>query len=175
MLTGSDNFAAEQLVRALAHFGQPGQPATTDLGTREVLHEMELLGIPTQGVVLHDGSGLAASDRVTCAALLRVIALSRTPRFAAIDRGLPVAARTGTLVPRFVGSPLAGRLRAKTGSLDGVVGLAGTVDDPAQPTFAFLANGNFSESTGGALQEAIGRAVGAVAPVRAPPGLVPTP
>jgi len=174
-LTGSDNYAAEMLVRALASSANPAIPATTPDGIAALMRELRKLGVPTAGVELHDGSGLAATDRVTCAALLRVISLSRTPRFAAINDGLPIAGRTGTLAPRFLGTALAGRLRAKTGSIDGVVGLVGTVDDAARPTFAFLANGNLSDATGVALQTEIGRTIGAIAAMRAPTGLVPAP
>ena len=59
-------------------------------------------------------------------------------------------AQTGTLAERFVGDPLAGKLRAKTGSIDGVVGLVGVIDGPDDLHFAFLANGDFSTATGDA-------------------------
>ena len=175
MLTGSDNYTAEMLVRAIAAASEPTAPASTANGVRFIAHTLPGLGIFTGGLDMRDGSGLAPADRVPCHMLVQVIALSRTARFAAIDRGLPVAGRTGTLLPRFQGTTLAGRLRAKTGSLDGVVGLAGTVDDPARPQFAFLANGNFSEAAGLTLSDAVGRAIGGAAPVQAPAGLVPAP
>jgi D-alanyl-D-alanine carboxypeptidase/D-alanyl-D-alanine-endopeptidase (penicillin-binding protein 4) len=125
--------------------------------------------------VLHDGSGLAPADRVNCATMLKVIQLATKPKFAAIDRGLPVAARTGTLAERFVGGPLAGKLRAKTGSIAGVVGLVGVVDGPDDLRFAFLANGAFSEAAGAQLQAAVANAVGSTPDLRVPAALVPAP
>ena len=117
------------------------------------------LRIPHPGIDIHDGSGLAPNDRVACPTLLAVVDLSRRPKYAAIVQGLPVAGQSGTLALRFVGDPLAGVLHAKTGSIDGVVGLAGTVDAGDHPRFAFIANGNFSVGTGAALQAAIAHLV----------------
>ena len=59
-----------------------------------------------------------------------------------VRAGLPVAGQTGTLADRFVGTDMAGRLRAKTGTLRNVTALAGDVD-PLQGgplTFAYVAN-----------------------------------
>ncbi len=80
-------------------------------------------------------------------------------KFAAVDRGLPVVGRTGTLALRFLGDPLGGVLRAKTGSINGVVSLSGTIDAGPRPWFAFVANGNFSTAGGGQLQDDIAHAV----------------
>ncbi|HEY5012267.1 MAG TPA: D-alanyl-D-alanine carboxypeptidase, partial [Acidimicrobiia bacterium] len=64
------------------------------------------------------------------------------------------------LAQRFVGDPLAGRLRAKTGHIDGVVGLAGVVPSHAgELRFAFLANGNFSVNGGEDLQSQLAHLV----------------
>jgi len=77
---------------------------------------------------------------------------------------------------RFLGDPLAGRLRAKTGHIDGVVGLAGVIPTSAGLVrFAFLANGDFSAGAGAQLQVEVARAVGSIPDVRAPPDLVPPP
>ena len=42
--------------------------------------------------------------------------------------GLPVAGVNGTLIDQLADTPLAGKVRGKTGSLDGVSGLLGMVD-----------------------------------------------
>ena len=174
MLTNSNNYTAETLLRDLAE-GTDNAPATTENGTKVVIQEMYNLRISTTGLVMHDASGLATDDRVSCATLLQVIELASTPKFAAIDDGLPIAARTGTLAARFLGGPLAGKLRAKTGSLAGVVGLVGVVDGSDDLHFAFLANGDFSSATGAALQAEVADAVGATPDLTAPAGLVPAP
>ena len=64
-----------------------------------------------------------------------------------------MAGRSGTLSLRLAGTPLEGRLRAKTGSINGVTGLAGYLDGRRGLSFAFVANGNFSDSAGRVLQD----------------------
>jgi D-alanyl-D-alanine carboxypeptidase/D-alanyl-D-alanine-endopeptidase (penicillin-binding protein 4) len=159
MLTASDNFAAETLVRevgvAVAH------DSSTDAGTKAVATLLQRQGVTTKGLDLHDGSGLAPSDRVTCDTLVGVVDLMSQPRFAALDHGLAVAGRTGTLALRFLGDPLQGVLRAKTGHIDGVAGLAGVVDDAEHLRFAFLVNGQFGTAQGEALQATVARLVAA--------------
>jgi serine-type D-Ala-D-Ala carboxypeptidase/endopeptidase (penicillin-binding protein 4) len=157
MLTSSDNLTAETLTRetGLARGGDGSTPA----GTRAVLGVLDDLGIPTAALDLRDGSGLAAADRVTCDAILGVLAL-RDPKFAALDRGLPVAGRTGTLATRLQNDPLTGVLRAKTGNLDTVASLAGVVDDNEHVRFAFVINDDVSTAQGRDLADQVARLVG---------------
>jgi D-alanyl-D-alanine carboxypeptidase/D-alanyl-D-alanine-endopeptidase (penicillin-binding protein 4) len=171
MLTDSNNETAELLTREIGR--RRADDGTTEAGTRAIPGVLAALGVPVTGVDLHDGSGLAHENRVTCRALLGVLALAQRPRLAALDRGLAVAGATGTLVDRFVGTPLAGRLRAKTGHIDGVVGLAGVVSPGAR--FAFVANGDFTTDEGARMQDAVGSAVGEYLDTAGPPGLVPAP
>lgn len=178
LLTVSNNETAELLTReigvALAGSG------TTSAGMHAIPGILSKLGVPVAGVVLRDGSGLSPTDRITCGALLAVVDLGSRPKFAALDRGLPVAAQSGTLIARFQGTPLAGRLRAKTGHIDNVVGLAGVIDPGPNGTtpgahFAFLANGDFSTSGGDSLQDQIADAINAYLDAPVVPDSVPAP
>lgn len=175
MVTSSDNFVAEMLVREIGHAASPGTPATTAAGLAEVKRTLASLHVPVAGLALLDGSGLAPDSRMRCDTLLAVVDASQAPKFAAVDDSMAVAARSGTLAGSFIGDPLAGQLRAKTGSLNGVVGLAGLVDSGAGARFAFLAAGNFTEDQGEDLQVAVGRVVGSYPVVRPPADLVPAP
>jgi D-alanyl-D-alanine carboxypeptidase/D-alanyl-D-alanine-endopeptidase (penicillin-binding protein 4) len=156
MLTSSDNLTAEMLTReiGLARGGDGSTPA----GTRAALRSLRDLGIPTDHLDLRDGSGLAVADRVTCDAVLGVLSLHGA-RFAALDKGLPVAGRTGTLATRLQNDPLAGVLRAKTGNLDTVASLAGVVDDNEHLRFAFVVNDNLSTAQGRDLADEVARVV----------------
>lgn len=158
MLRESDNLMAELVVRELGF--SRGGGGNTPAGVAQVVAEIGSLGVDVAGVALVDGSGLDRGNLATCGALAGALAVRRRSGFEALDRGLAVAARTGTLHERFAGTPLEGVLRAKTGSLRGVVGLAGVIDDPSL-AFAFLANGAFGFSAGGLLQDRVARVVAA--------------
>jgi len=138
MLRASDNLIAELLVREIdRHSGGTG---TTAGGVAIVMQQAAAFGVPTAGAIMQDGSGLSRGDRATCPELLAVLQLGQQPGFEAIADGLAVAGQTGTLAARYVHSPVAGKLRAKTGSLDNAGGMVGVLDmtDPLQ--FAFLIN-----------------------------------
>ena len=151
MLRESDNTAAELLVRELGVARR--HDGSTPAGTQAVTDALSEAGLPTAGLRLGDGSGLEVTNQSSCALLAAAL---RKP-----DRGdapelsplLAVAGRSGTLSLRLVGTPLEGKLRAKTGSLNGVSGLTGYLDGRRSLSFAFLANGPLSESAGRLLQD----------------------
>lgn len=152
MLTSSDNTAAEMLLRetALAAGAEP----TTAAGVEAAIATIRDAGLRAEGSVPLDGSGLSPESRLTCATLVDTI----NRRVPTIDRGLADAAESGTLADRFVATPLAGVLHAKTGQLAGVVGLAGFLDavpGRSEIRFAFLAAGDFTTDGGQALQQAV--------------------
>jgi D-alanyl-D-alanine carboxypeptidase/D-alanyl-D-alanine-endopeptidase (penicillin-binding protein 4) len=91
-------------------------------------------GIGMRGSVLYDGSGLSREDRMDPRLLVDVIRAAADPDhpdLRAVVTGLPVAGFTGSLAERFAdGDPDGrGRVRAKTGTLTGVSGLAGIAQD----------------------------------------------
>jgi len=173
-LASSDNLAGEMLVKELAV--RAGTPGTTANGVQVVMERLAALGIPLEGVTIVDGSGLSRDDRATCNALLATLALGREdPRYATLRDGLAVAGERGTLATRLVGTPLAGRLVAKTGSLNGVSGLAGVTTTRRPLDFALLLNGQFSESSALTLRERMAAAVAAYPNAPDPDTLVPAP
>jgi D-alanyl-D-alanine carboxypeptidase/D-alanyl-D-alanine-endopeptidase (penicillin-binding protein 4) len=138
MLTASDNLIAELLVRQIdRHSGRTG---TTPGGVAAVMQQAAGLGVPTAGAVMLDGSGLAPGNRATCTELLAALDVGGRPGFEAIANGLAIAGTTGTLVNRFVGSPVAGRLRAKTGSIANAGGMVGVLALTRPLRFALLVN-----------------------------------
>lgn len=173
MLTSSDNLSAEMLARevgvAVANEG------SSEAGADAVVDEIASLGVATRGVDLSDGSGLAPSNRVTCDALLGVLRLGVTQRFTALRDGLADAGETGTLALRFAQGPLRGRLHAKTGQIDGVVGFAGEIDGDRLLRFAFIANGDFPMAQGWVFQEQVADLVAAYPDAPSERDLVPLP
>ena len=59
-----------------------------------------------------------------------------------VEAGLAVAGESGTLSRRWADTPLAGRIRAKTGTLNQVTGLAGHADaaDGSDILFSLIVN-----------------------------------
>jgi serine-type D-Ala-D-Ala carboxypeptidase/endopeptidase (penicillin-binding protein 4) len=138
MLTASDNLIAELLVRQIdRHNGGMG---TTAGGVAAVMQQAAALGVSTAGGVMLDGSGLAPGDRATCTELLSALDVGGRTGFQPIADGLAIAGETGTLINRFVGTPLAGKLRAKTGSIANAGGIVGVLLLTRRVQFAFLIN-----------------------------------
>jgi D-alanyl-D-alanine carboxypeptidase/D-alanyl-D-alanine-endopeptidase (penicillin-binding protein 4) len=132
MLQASDNVIAECLARQVALAEH--RPASFAGAAQAVRAVLARLGVDPGGGLV-DGSGLAASDRVSAAALagvMRLVAGPAQPRLHAVAAALPVAGWSGTLATRYVRGrthAAAGLVRAKTGTLTGVSTLAGVVHD----------------------------------------------
>jgi D-alanyl-D-alanine carboxypeptidase/D-alanyl-D-alanine-endopeptidase (penicillin-binding protein 4) len=140
MLQESDNVIAECLARQVALAAH--RPASFIGAAAAVRAVLARLGVdPGAGLV--DGSGLAASDRLsadTLAAVMRLVAGKARPALHTVLAGLPVAAWSGTLAHRYVSGTEragAGTVRAKTGTLTAVSTLAGTVHDRSGQLLAF--------------------------------------
>ncbi len=163
MLRSSDNVTAEVLTRVVGL--KVVGTGTTEAGTAAVLQVDQRLGIPTAGLELVDGSGLSASNRVTCSALLGALDLAGQPGFEAIGQGLAVPGQSGTLASRFLGTPEQTHLAAKTGSINGVAAMVGVLDLAQPLRFAVVADGSFSYAGGTAVEDKV---VAALAAYRAP-------
>jgi D-alanyl-D-alanine carboxypeptidase/D-alanyl-D-alanine-endopeptidase (penicillin-binding protein 4) len=172
-LSVSDNLAGELFTRELGV--QVAQQGTTAAGTQVILDRLRARGVPLDGVTLVDGSGLDRGNRLTCTALWWTLRLGADPRFAALWDGLSIAGQRGTLADEYGTSPLNGILKGKSGSLDGVTGLVALVDRDRDLRFAFLANGEFSESGGIAFRNRVAEAMGRYPDAPLADALVPGP
>lgn len=122
MLHTSDNNTAEMLLKEIGFVasGQGSRPAGLDV----IRSSLTRWGIPIEGLLLHDGSGLSLENRTTCATLLALI--HDSPVAEQLVGLLPVAGRDGTLSTSMRGTPAEGRMAAKTGTLGNVKALTGT-------------------------------------------------
>lgn len=137
-LSTSDNLGSELLTREIGV--RVSQQGTTAAGTDAIRSKLEQLGLPISNAILADGSGLDKRNRATCQLLASVIDLGLRPEFAALLDGLSISGQRGTLVDQ-LSSALDGKVRGKTGTLDGTSALAGIVDVTRPLRFAFVANG----------------------------------
>jgi D-alanyl-D-alanine carboxypeptidase len=103
----------------------------TESGIEETfIKTLSNLGIESTGLNAVDGSGLSRSNRVSAQMLAELLLKTyENDKYRTIYGGLPVGGVNGTMRNRFVSSaPKAiGLVRTKTGSLTGVVSLAGYV------------------------------------------------
>lgn len=151
MLRESDNTVAELLVKELGVAKR--RDGSTPAGTQAVTDALTDAKLPTAGLRLGDGSGLEVTNQSSCALLAAALRIADRGGAPELSPLLAVAGRSGTLSLRLAGTPLEGKLRAKTGSLNGVSGLAGYLDGRRSLSFAFMANGPLSESAGRLLQD----------------------
>lgn len=153
MLGRSDNDLAEALARQVAIAS--GQPATFAGGAQAVRTAVAKLGVAASGIAMVDGSGLSRNDRIRPQTLVQMVDTLLSPghpELSPVIQGLPVAGFTGTLATRYTTSPAAaagGLVRAKTGTLDGVVALAGFLQDTSGRvlSFAIVASGVANNAT----------------------------
>jgi serine-type D-Ala-D-Ala carboxypeptidase/endopeptidase (penicillin-binding protein 4) len=140
MLEESNNVIAENLARHVAlATGRPASFAGAAGAVTAVLHRLGVSG----ELSLVDGSGLSPDDRIAPAVLVRLITLAaRHPSLRSVLTGLPVEGFSGTLMRGASVFGLGGRagfgvVRAKTGNLNTVAALAGTVYARNGQLFAF--------------------------------------
>lgn len=142
MLVVSDNHFAEQLMRKLG--GNNGGMATDAQGLLTERQVLAAQGIPTPGLHIVDGSGLAHANRVPAITLARILAhYDAQPGGNTLYPLLARGGKDGTLrMYRFESA--AGRVRAKSGHLDNAASLAGYVDTRkhGRVVFAFIINGS---------------------------------
>lgn len=147
MLKFSNNFVAEMLVKNLAAETK-GKNASMKDGIEVLKSYLDGLGLKREDYVLENVSGLTRGNKFTAKQLAVVLTSVKNdflifPEFLS---GLPIAGVDGTLKNRLKKQDFT-LVRAKTGYLDGVVGLAGFVGrkDNSPLIFVFMFNGGFDQ------------------------------
>lgn len=127
--TDSNNACADHLLLVLGH--AHGGGGTREGGAAAVALALARLGVPVDGLVQVDGSGLSRDNRVTARQITALVAavLGLDPGTARtfVD-SLAVAGETGTLDDRMDDPLLAGNVRAKTGFIAGTSALSGILE-----------------------------------------------
>lgn len=124
----SDNYVAESVLKTLGAETRttPG-PATWADGTAAMKSYLATIGLPAGSYRAENGSGLFASTDVSAHQLVTLLAAAHKDYRIGPDlvSTLPIGGVDGTLAKRWLGHPAKGRVRAKTGTLDKVVTIAG--------------------------------------------------
>ena len=157
MMKQSQNLYAESVFRRIGLMADNVNPS----GAKTMTAMLDNWGIDKTHTLIVDGSGLSRYNYLTANALTKLLAqLSSDPidheQFIAT---LPIAALDGTLRNRMRGTPAAGNVRAKTGSMSQVRSLAGYVTTTSGEVFAFtfIANnfGGYGKDVSNAIDNAI--------------------
>ena len=141
----SDNYLAESVLKTLGAETRatPGPAAWSD-GLAAVRAYMSKIGLPAGSYKQDNGSGLYGATEVSAKQLVTLLRAAHEDFRIGPDlvASLPVGGLDGTLAKRWHGHPAAGRVRAKTGTLDKVTTLAGyvAVDGDHELAFAILVN-----------------------------------
>jgi len=142
ILNTSQNWFAEMLLKQLGRqFGRGGSWAEGLEVERRFL--IDSVRVDSTQFSLSDGSGLSSTNLISPLAFTQILRfIRRHPRYSTFTAGLPQAGGTGSLHNRFVGTPLAGRVWGKTGSISRVNTLSGYIqlDRGRFLTFSVQAN-----------------------------------
>jgi D-alanyl-D-alanine carboxypeptidase/D-alanyl-D-alanine-endopeptidase (penicillin-binding protein 4) len=142
----SDNYVAENMLKTLGRI--KGGEGSFAGGAKVVADTLANRGVAVKGLVMTDGSGLARSDQTSCSLLTDLLAHAQSGNgLGDLTSHLAIAGETGTMKLRFPKETfptLTGKVRAKTGSLDRVLNIAGLarVADGSDVAFAILITGD---------------------------------
>ncbi len=141
-MKASQNFVAETLLRTLGAVATGA--GTADAGMSVVRETMQSWGVPSDAIVMRDGSGLSRYNYVTTGAIVTMLTRMwkndalRGPFAAA----LPVAAHDGTLSGRMKNTWLDAHVQAKTGTISNVRSLSGYLETRSGERVVFSIIGN---------------------------------
>jgi D-alanyl-D-alanine carboxypeptidase/D-alanyl-D-alanine-endopeptidase (penicillin-binding protein 4) len=129
----------------LAYIGEKSRSAgsrpdetSEDLGIRELNKFLADTGVKKGDVLLEEGSGLSRDNLTTPNATVALLQFMNHHKCASVYfDALPIAGADGTLRNRMKGTPAAGNVHAKTGTLRWAVSLSGYVTSAAGEHLAF--------------------------------------
>ena len=148
----SDNPDARLLYLSLGLAAMADEPTTptAELAARAVQAWLAEHQIASAGLVIDNGSGLSRADRISPRQLALMLQVAHGGRWAPeLLMSLPVAGVDGSMRNRLKTSPAAGWARLKTGSIKGVVALAGYVPDAQGRWWALAAMLNHEQAAAG--------------------------
>jgi D-alanyl-D-alanine carboxypeptidase/D-alanyl-D-alanine-endopeptidase (penicillin-binding protein 4) len=128
----SNNFIADSLVKTLDHEVNSHQ-GTSAGGLKFLREEMKNYGVDfKKGRTFVSGSGLTQGNAMSASDFIKLLQYIHREKLYEPEMftSLPVAALDGTLKRKYVNSPVAQRLRGKTGTLNGVQSLVGIYPTP---------------------------------------------
>lgn len=136
----SENLHAEIAVRRMGLLDGSG---SRDHGVAVLNRFLQDAGLAEHEYAIHGGSGMSIYNRITPRGMVRLLAFAaQQPWFDTWRDDQPIGGVDGSLERRFVGTPLEGRIFAKTGTLNGANALSGILVAASgrELLFSILAN-----------------------------------
>jgi D-alanyl-D-alanine carboxypeptidase/D-alanyl-D-alanine-endopeptidase (penicillin-binding protein 4) len=151
ILNTSQNWVAEMLLKQVGRrFGKAGSWEEGLAVERRFL--IDSVKVDSTQFALSDASGLSSTNLVSPLAFTQLLRfMRRHPHYQAWAAGLPQSGKRGSLMKRFVGTPLEGRVRAKTGSIGRVNTLTGFIERPDGHVLTFSVQANHHTQPGKAM------------------------
>ncbi|HEU5218286.1 MAG TPA: D-alanyl-D-alanine carboxypeptidase/D-alanyl-D-alanine-endopeptidase [Gemmatimonadales bacterium] len=151
ILGPSQNLFAEMLLKQVGK--QVAGEGSWQAGLRvERRLLIDSVGADSTQFSLRDGSGLSHVNVVSPLTFARLLLWLRSrPNYVWFESALPVAGRSGTVRNRMVGTPVEGRVKAKTGSIFRVNAFSGYVMMPNGRTRIFSIQANNHDLSGSAM------------------------
>lgn len=147
MLKNSDNLHAEAVFFQLANVATAKRCSWKD-GAKQVENILRRAGASLDGIEVADGSGVSLYNYVTPEAQVAMLryAYKNPSIYQPFYGALPIAGVDGTLDERMQTGNAYRNVRAKTGTLEGVIALCGyaTASNGHQLAFSILINGTLS-------------------------------
>ena len=123
----SNNLLSRQIFLSLGNY-QSDQTATLELSRLRMNAMLDKYGIDFQDQFIDNGSGLSRETVIRGETLMQLLAkIYEHPLRAELVSSLPITGIDGTMKKRFRKFPIKQRAHLKTGTLDGVTGMAGYV------------------------------------------------
>jgi D-alanyl-D-alanine carboxypeptidase/D-alanyl-D-alanine-endopeptidase (penicillin-binding protein 4) len=158
MMRVSQNQCAELLLKSIG-----GRQTVQDVTTG--------WGVSKDSLVVADGSGLSRYNYATAGALVAILQRMQADEQHGrwFPASLPASGSEGPLERRFSGTAADGRVRAKTGTVDNVRGIAGYVQSRSGETLVFSIIANNFTVPNSVIDDAANRALSALAALSSQP------
>lgn len=139
MLKDSNNLFTEAIFLKLGaeYFSEPGRWENGSKAVKEILQEKITIDLSHSNIV--DGSGLSRYNLLSPAQIIYLLVKmnNKYPSMSGYTAAFPVAGQEGTLENRLTSEAVKGRIQAKTGTMSGVVSLAGYLSTADNQTVVF--------------------------------------
>lgn len=154
----SNNVMTRQLLLTLGREINGGQ-GTKQSGAAAISEWLTRIGVPTEGLVVDNGSGLSRTTRITARTLgLLLEHAYEGPYQPEFFSSLPLAGVDGTMRKRLRGRVVPGDIRMKTGIIDNVRSMAGYVKTKNKNEYFVVSLQNYpgiQSTTGTIIQDAL--------------------